>query len=139
MMNRARSAGLTLLAATALAACSSGAAATPATSLFGTTWRVVDIAGQPTFGNNPPTITFREGRLRGNSGCNPVSAPSTLEHPVIDGGSINSTLRLCEGDVAATETLFMRALIGANRVSFDDGGNLVLEGDGGDVHFVVSR
>jgi heat shock protein HslJ len=53
--------------------------------------------------------------------------------------STSSTLRLCEGDVAATETLFMRALIGASALSFDEKGNLMLAGDGGDVHFVASR
>lgn len=137
MMNRTRWAGVAALAAAvAIAGCSSGTAATTPPSLDGTTWRVIEIAGQPTFGSNPPTVTFGNGRIRGDSGCNTFSAPITLEFPTIDVGSINSTLRLCEGDVGDTETQFMRALIGATAVSFDETGNLVLSSGAGDVHFV---
>jgi len=140
MMTRTRwVGGAALVAALALAGCSSGDAATPQPSILGTTWRVVEIAGQPTYGSNPPTISFRDGRLRGDSGCNTFTAPVTLDQSTIDVGSINSTLRLCEGDVGTTETDFMRALIGATSVRFDDSGGLVLEGDGGDVRFVASR
>ena len=140
MKNRARWAGLAaLVAALAVAGCSSGDAATPPPNLNGTVWRVVEIAGEPTFGSNPPTISFRNGRIRGDSGCNTFSADVTLEQMTIDVGSISSTLRLCEGDVGATETMFMRALIGASSLSFDEKGNLLLGGDGGDVQFVASR
>jgi hypothetical protein len=114
MKNRARWAGCAaFVAALAVAGCSSGDAATQPPNLSGTNWRVIEIAGEPTFG--------------------------TLDQMSIDVGSISSTLRLCEGDVAATETLFMRALIGASALSFDEKGNLMLAGDGGDVHFVASR
>jgi putative lipoprotein len=140
MKNRARWTGLAALgAALAIAGCSSGDAATQPPNLSGTTWRVIEIAGEPTYGSNPPTISFRNGRIRGDSGCNTFTADVTLEQMSIDVGSISSTLRLCEGDVATTETLFMRALIGANAMSFDEKGNLVLNGDGGDVQFVASR
>ena len=140
MKNRARWAGLAaLVAALAVAGCSSGDAATQPPNLNGTNWRVVQIAGEPTFGNNPPTISFRNGRIRGDSGCNTFTADVTLDQMTIDVGSISSTLRLCEGDVAATETQFMRALIGASVMSFDETGNLVIAGDGGDVHFVAAR
>jgi putative lipoprotein len=100
---------------------------------------VAALAGEPTCGSNPPTISFRNGRIRGDSGCNTFSADVTLEQMTIDVGSISSTLRLCEGDVGATETMFMRALIGASSLSFDEKGNLLLGGDGGDVQFVASR
>ena len=140
MKNRARWAGFAgLVAALALAGCSSGDAASQPPNLNGTNWRVVQIAGEPTFGNNPPTISFRNGRIRGDSGCNTFTADVTLDQMTIDVGSISSTLRLCEGDVGATETQFMRALIGATALSFDEKGNLVLAGDGGDVHFVAAR
>jgi putative lipoprotein len=140
MKNRARWAGCAaFVAALAVAGCSSGDAATQPPNLSGTNWRVIEIAGEPTFGSNPPTISFRNGRIRGDSGCNTFTADVTLDQMSIDVGSISSTLRLCEGDVAATETLFMRALIGASALSFDEKGNLMLAGDGGDVHFVASR
>ena len=140
MKNRARWAGIAaLVAALAVAGCSSGAAATQPPNLNGTNWRVVEIAGEPTFGSNPPTISFRNGRIRGDSGCNTFTADVTVDQTTIDVGSISSTLRLCEGAVGATETLFMRALIGATALSFDEKGNLVIAGDGGDVHFVAAR
>jgi putative lipoprotein len=140
MNNRARSAGLAaVFAALAVAGCSSGDGATQPPNLNGTQWRVVEIAGEPTFGGNPPTISFRNGRIRGDSGCNTFTADVTLDQMTIDVGSISSTLRLCEGDVATTETQFMRALIGANALSFDAEGNLILAGNGGNVQFVASR
>jgi putative lipoprotein len=140
MKNQARLAGLAaLLAALAVAGCSSGEAATQPPNLNGTSWRVVEIAGVPTFNGNPPTISFRNGRIRGDSGCNTFTADVTVEQMTIDVGEINSTLRLCDGDVGATETQFMRALIGASALSFDDKGRLVLAGNGGDVQFVASR
>ena len=140
MKNRARSAGLAaVFAAVAVAGCSSGDAATPPPNLNGTQWRVVEIAGEPTFGGNPPTISIRQGRNRGDSGCNTLTADVTLDQMTIDVGSISSTLRLCEGDLGTTETQFMRALIGATALSFDEKGNLILAGDGGNVHFAASR
>ena len=140
MKNRARWAGLAaLVAALAVAGCSSGDGASQPPNLNGTQWRVVEIAGEPTYGSNPPTISFRNGRIRGDSGCNTFTADVTLDQTTIDVGSISSTLRLCEGAVGATETLFMRALIGASALSFDEKGNLVIAGDGGNVHFVAAR
>jgi putative lipoprotein len=140
MKNRARWAGLVgLVAALAVAGCSSGDGATQPPNLNGTQWRVVEIAGEPTYGNNPPTISFRNGRIRGDSGCNTFTADVTRDQMTIDVGSISSTLRLCEGDVGTTETLFMRALIGASALSFDAKGNLVIAGDGGNVNFVAAR
>ena len=140
MKNLARWAGLAAFAAAlAVAGCSSGEGATQPPNLNGTQWRVVEIAGEPTIGGNPPTITFRNGRIRGDSGCNTFTADVTVDQMTIDVGSISSTLRLCEGDAGVTETMFMRALIGASSMSFDEKGNLVIVGDGGDVHFAASR
>ena len=139
MINRARRAVLALAAGLTVAACSSGVAATQPPNLEGTKWRVVEIAGAPTFGANPPTVSFGKGRLRGDSGCNKFSASVAMDQATIDVGSINSTLRLCDGDVGEIETQFMRALVGATSFAFDDEGNLVLEGEGGEVQLIASR
>jgi len=139
MINRARWAVLALAAGLTVAACSSGAAATQPPNLEGTKWRVVEIAGAPTYGANPPTVSFGKGRIRGDSGCNTFSANLTMDQATIDVGSINSTLRLCEGDVGEIETQFMRALVGATSFAFDEEGNLVLDGNGGEVQLIASR
>ena len=139
MINRARSAVLALAAALTVAACSSGVAATKPPNLEGTKWRVVEIAGAPTFGAKPPTVSFGKGRLRGDSGCNTFSANVTMDQATIDVGSINSTLRMCEGDVGSIETQFMRALVEASSFTFDAEGHLVLDGDGGEVQLIASR
>jgi heat shock protein HslJ len=139
MINRARWAVLALAAGLTVAACSSGPAATQPPNLEGTKWRVVEIAGAPTYGANPPTVSFGKGRIRGDSGYNTFSAKLTMDQTAIDVGSINSTLRLCEGDVGAIETQFMRALVGATSFAFDAEGKLVLDGDGGAVQLIASR
>ena len=139
MINRARWAVLALAAGLTVAACSSGVAATQPPNLDGTKWRVVEIAGAATYGANPPTVSFGNGRIRGDSGCNRFSANVTMDQATIDVGSINSTLRMCEGDVGQIETQFMRALVGASSFAFDAEGNLVLDGDGGEVQLIASR
>ena len=139
MINRARWAVLALAAGLTVAACSSGVAATKPPNLEGTKWRVVEIAGAPTFGANPPTVAFGKGRIRGDSGCNTFSANVTMDQATIDVGSINSTLRMCEGDVGSIETQFMRALVGASSIAFDSEGHLLLDGDGGEVQLIASR
>ena len=139
MINRVRRAVLALAAVLTVAACSSGSAATQPPNLDGTKWRVVEIAGAPTYGANPPTVSFGNGRIRGDSGCNTFTANLTVDQTTIDVGSINSTLRLCEGDVGQIETQFMRALVGASSFAFDAEGNLVLDGDGGEVQLIASR
>ena len=78
MINRARRAVLALAAGLTVAACSSGVAATQPPNLEGTKWRVVEIAGAPTYGANPPTVSFGKGRIRGDSGCNTFSANLTI-------------------------------------------------------------
>ena len=121
MINRARWAVLALAAGLTVAACSSGAAATQPPNLEGTKWRVVEIAGAAHVRANPPTVSFGQG---------PHPWRQRLQHVLRqpdDGpgddrrGSINSTLRLCEGDVGAIETQFMRALVGATSFAFDGG------------------
>jgi len=139
MINRARWVVLALATGLTVAACSSGVAATKPPNLEGTKWRVVEIAGAPTFGANPPTVSFGKGRIRGDSGCNTFSANVTMDQATIDVGSINSTLRMCEGDVGSIETQFMRALVGASSFAFDAEGHLVLDGDGGEVQLIASR
>ena len=139
MINRARWAVLALAAGLTVAACTSGAVATQPPNLEGTKWRVVEIAGAPTYGANPPTVSFGKGRIRGDSGCNTFSANLTMDQTAIDVGSINSTLRLCDGDIGAIETQFLRALVGATSFAFDEEGNLVLDGTGGEVQLIASR
>jgi len=139
MINRARWVVLALAAGLTVVACSSGVAATKPPNLEGTKWRVVEIAGAPTFGANPPTVSFGKGRIRGDSGCNTFSANVTMDQAAIDVGSINSTLRMCEGDIGSIETQFMRALVGASSFAFDAEGHLVLDGDGGEVQLIASR
>jgi heat shock protein HslJ len=140
MNNRARWTGIAALAvALAVAGCSMGSAATPPPNLEGTKWRVVEIAGQPTLGGNPPTLSFGADRIRGDTGCNTFSAGVDLGPGTIDVSSINSSLRLCEGRIGETETQFMRALVGAKTIAFDAEGNLIVDGDGGEVHFIARR
>ena len=140
MTNRGRLAiGAVLAGAVLLAGCGAGTAPTEPPSLEGTTWRVVEIAGQATLGANPPAMTFGSGRIRGDTGCNTFSAAVTVEPGIIDVAGINSTLRLCDGQVGQIETSFMRALVSARTLSFDAEGDLIIGGDGGDIHFVAAR
>jgi len=131
MHDRMRGAlGLALGIAVLSGACSSGVAATAPPEVEGTTWRAVEIDGLPTLGKRPE-MSIDGGRLRGDTGCNAVSAAVTLTEGQIDIGDVNSTLRLCQGEAGEVETRFLRALVGATSVSFDETGTLLLHGEGG--------
>jgi len=122
--------GLALGIAVLSGACAAGVAATAPPEVEGTTWRAVEIGGLPTLGKRPE-LSIGGGRLRGDTGCNAVTATVTLSDGQIDIGDVNSTLRLCQGEAGEVETRFLRALVGATSVSFDETGTLLLHGEGG--------
>ena len=119
----------------AIAACSSGGAASPsgptAPTLVGTSWKAVAVSGQSTVVGNEPTIAFEATKVTGSGGCNGFGGDYTYTDGKLAFGEMPMTLIGCEEPISTLETEFLKVLQGGVTVSVDDGGRLLLGGPGG--------
>lgn len=100
-----------------------------ASTIAGHTWSAVAADGVPLDGEAAaPTLTYADGRLSGNSGCNRYTAPVSEPKPgTIAVGPAAGTRRACVGATATTEARFLETLSGATRYTFL-AGQLVISG-----------
>ena len=131
-----------------VAACSGGAA-TPAPSasaapsasvgaleLDGTTWLLTDyVSPDGALFTVPaavtPMLSFADGSISGNAGCNTFNATYTVTGDVIEIGPIMSTKMACEEPMASVEGAYLAALEAVGKVAILDDGRLQLWDDGG--------
>jgi heat shock protein HslJ len=110
------------------------------TTLAGSAWRVVTIAGKPLVVGNEPTMSFSADQVKGSGGCNSYSGqyrydPST---GAITFDLLAMTARGCvEQARAAVEVAFSTAMIAVTSASIDPQGRLVLSGPGGEIVLAV--
>jgi heat shock protein HslJ len=132
MVRYGRGLGLALMVA-AFGACASGQAqgesSDAPSSLAGTSWRLVELNGQPPVaGGDTLTLNFAadEQRVSGNGGCNQFSGPYTQNGASLRIGPLISTRRACiEPAANAQETAYFQALESTNRYAIE-GGQLIL-------------
>ncbi len=90
--------------------------------LEGQTWTMTGIGGSPSISTTISTLTFSEGTLTGNTGCNDFSTTY-----VVDGSSLTidpeiaSTLKACEPAVNDQEAAVFAALTATTK--FDISGS----------------
>jgi heat shock protein HslJ len=108
------------------------------TSLAGSAWSAVSVAGQPTVVGSAPTAVFTVDRIEGTTGCNAYFASYQYATGAIEIAEMGSTAIGCDGAIGATEQRFTAAMQGASSVSIDPEGRLVLDGSGGSITFVVA-
>jgi len=124
-----------LLGACLLAACAGGAAGPsgPAgiPTLAGTAWKAVSVAGRTTVSGNEPTLEFDATRVTGSGGCNQFGGEYTFADGRLAFGEMPMTLIGCEEPISTIEGEFLKVLQGGVTVSVDDGGQILLEGPGG--------
>lgn len=95
-------------------------------------WAVESISGVVVPRNADVRVSFREGRLSGNSGCNSMNGSFRLERGFLTTGPIATTRRACIGRAAQVQERNLLALLGERlSVSRNRGGKLVLTGRGG--------
>lgn len=122
---------LSLLAAvSALCACGPGSKAGGGSdALAANSWRAVEVAGKPVPANLEVTLSFAEGRVSGNSGCNNYGGDATATGESLRVSAIMSTKMAClEPGVMETEMAYLQALQGAERWAVGGDGQLVIEG-----------
>lgn len=148
-----RSALFALCGALTLSACAStgptsSSASAPSTatgitaaSLNGSHWRLVKIDDQPvpqTNGDRAPRVTFIDGILAANVGCNGMSGGYTLEGNVIRVGGLRSTMMACEREVMVREMRTAEILSTTLTVSTNANGQMILTGENGG-HITLAR
>jgi heat shock protein HslJ len=85
-----------------------------------------------------PGITFQDGQVNGDTGCNSFSGSFTLDGSTIDFGPLKTTRMVCADDVNAVETAYLTALDAVDSVTID-GTTLTLSTSGGDSKLIFSR
>lgn len=104
----------------------SGAPA-PRPGLDGSTWRLVEIAGQAVPETVLATLAFSEpGRVAGTAGCNGYTGTARLEEGRLALGPLATTRRACEPQAMAFEQRYLAALATAQGLR-RDGDRLLVE------------
>ena len=92
--------------AAALSSCASDSSA-----LQNTSWKLVQLNGQPVLANTAPTLAFDSENASGNSSCNSFSGPYSLQSDRLRFGSLMSTLMACmEDGLMQQEGAYLSAL-----------------------------
>jgi heat shock protein HslJ len=108
-----------------------GSTPAPRPGLEGSTWRLVEIAGQAVPGNVLATLAFSEpGRIAGTAGCNGYTGAARLEGGRFAVGPLATTRRACEAPAMAFEQRYLAALATAQALR-RDGERLTVEVAGG--------
>lgn len=95
-------------------------------------WAVESINGAVVPRGADVRVSFREGRLSGNSGCNSMNGSFRLERGFLTTGPIATTRRACIGRAAQLQERNLLAAFGERlSVSRNRGGKLILTGRGG--------
>ena len=117
------------LAVAALGAWVPAQAQSGSSPLAGTSWRLVELNGQPVVsGGDTITLAFAadEPRVSGYGGCNQFSGPYTQNGASLRIGPLLATRRAClEEGLNTQETAYFQALESTTRYSIE-GGQLVL-------------
>ena len=92
-------------------------------------WRVQTIAGRPVVRGTNVTVSFDNGRVTGNSGCNRFNGRFTLDRGRLSAGPLITTKRACVGRFQNVQERDLLALLGQRlSVSRNRGGKLVMTG-----------
>ncbi len=88
--------------------------------LWGTGWRLEDLAGVGVLDRVEATLTFPEtGRAAGNGSCNRFAGSVEISGDSIRFGPLASTRMACAEPVSTQEGKFLSALQHAERFAFD--------------------
>lgn len=97
--------------------------------LEGTSWNLVEIAGQPVVAGSNPTLSFEQGQAGGNGSCNSFGGSYEAGNGKLTFGPLVSTLMYCE-NVMEQETAYLAALQDAAGYEIRDDSLLILDADG---------
>jgi heat shock protein HslJ len=139
-MKRATPLLLAVLAVVLAGCWQPGAEMSPAPSapetLAGTAWRAISVASVAPVAGREPTLAFAsDTEIDGNTGCNGFFGTYTYAGGAIAFSQVGMTMMACDDPVGSVEATFTAALNAATTATIDDGGQLLLSGNGGDLLF----
>ena len=106
-------------------------------SLNGTSWQLVAIGKQQPISGSTITLTFEDGRVNGNSGCNSFGGEYQLKGDTVQFGMLMSTMMACaDSAMMDQESAFMQFLGDAQRLEIVDGQLQIYRSDGDALTFV---
>jgi uncharacterized membrane protein len=89
-------------------------------------WRIHRIDGQPTEPGSDAIVTFRDGRMNGNTGCNMFNGSYRFARGRLTAGPLATTRRGCIGTTGAQEQRLLALFSRRLSVSSNRNGKLVL-------------
>ena len=96
-----------------------------------TDWTVASIGGRPVPGTRRPTVSFADGRVSGNAGCNSFGGGYKVERGALTASRVISTRMACLGPgIMQAERKFLSILAGPARITLD-GNRLILKAAAG--------
>ena len=109
-----------------------GAASTPGTvALAGTDWAIATINGAPPAAARKAVVTFADGRVSGNAGCNSFGGSYVLEGNRLTVGPLISTKMACMGPGMTQERAVFDILQQPMAVASNEDGSLTLSNEAG--------
>lgn len=124
--------GLGLVLAVAALVAGVPAQAQGGTSLAGTSWRLIELNGQPVVGGETLTLEFAADgqQVSGYGGCNQFFGPYTQNGASLQLGPLASTRRACLDPALNTqETAYFQALESTTRYSIEQGQLVLYSGN----------
>lgn len=114
------------------------AAAPAGTDVEGTNWKLVSLNGAAI--TRAATLSFKEGKITGNSGCNSFGGSYKMEGKVLTiTEPLASTLMACEEDVMNLEQKYLGALQAKPTVARNGSQLTVTAFDGTSLVFTLSQ
>ncbi|MEP9360780.1 META domain-containing protein [Sphingomonas sp. KR3-1] len=102
------------------------------TSVLGGNWRVEALNGRPVVRGTNPTVSFENGRVSGNGGCNRFSGTYAFARGRLTAGPLASTRMACLDRARGQQETAILGLLGERlTVSSNRQGKLVLTGPRG--------
>ena len=110
------------------------------TTLVGTAWRVMSVAGRSPAAGAEPSIAFAAAELKGGGGCNSYGARYAYDPATGVIAEFRATAAACVDESRTDyEGLYFEALARITSVSTDPTGTLYLNGPGGQILLVPMR
>ena len=118
---------------------SASSSATTRSALAGTSWIVKSVNGREPVIGSVPTATFDAERVSGAGGCNQYAGPYRLDPStgkLAIRELVSTDMGCVQAGVTTFESVFLRALGGANHATIGPNGELILDGTAGRVVLV---
>lgn len=136
-----RLAALCVLATAAATACSSsdsGEAPDDTATPMGHTYISTEVDGDAIPGGGPMTLTFADGRISANSGCNTAGGTVDLSNHILHTSPLAGTLMACAGDRGRADA-WQSAFLESDPTWRLDGDKLTLTGETVTVHLTDKK